>query len=184
MTTVKNLLMPNARALSAQRLYITCVDAARHPFFYQHTQVADTVNGRLEMIMLHVALVLVRLKTNDARHEAESQALIEAFFQDMDTYFRDSGVGDLKIGKKVRKLADLLYGRLGAYDAALADNAPQAALADAILRNVFRDVEVKAHYMQAAAQLAAYMRNAHAALATQPTQDILQAKMQWPIPAL
>ena len=44
------------------RLYGTIVAQARAPAFYQLYGVPDTVNGRLEMVMLHTVLFLRRLE--------------------------------------------------------------------------------------------------------------------------
>lgn len=180
-------LAPDKGALQAQRLYITCVEAARHPFFYQHAQLPDTVMSRLEMVMVHVALVLIRLRDTKKRYEAESQMLLEAFFQDMDRHFRDTGVSDLKVGKRVRKLADLLYGRLHAYEAGLEKGAAESVLTEAVLRNIFHALPAQPPTQEAnalpgeqAALVAAYLREVHAALAAQEASAIVNADVHWP----
>jgi cytochrome b pre-mRNA-processing protein 3 len=110
------------------------VAAARHPVFYADWSVPDTLDGRFDMISLHAFLVLDRLKGTE---QAFRQALVDELFADMDRSLREMGVGDLSVGKKVRKMAEVFYGRLAAYDQALA--ASQGALEAAIARNVFPD---------------------------------------------
>ena len=114
--------------------YEAIVAAARHPVFYADWGVADTLDGRFDMISLHAFLVLDRLKGTE---QAFRQGLVDELFADMDRSLREMGVGDLSVGKKVRKMAEVFYGRLAAYDQALAG--PEGTLEAAIARNVFPD---------------------------------------------
>lgn len=113
--------------------YVAIVAAARHDVFYADWLVPDTVDGRFDMITLHMFLVLDRLKGSEARFR---QDLVDEFFRDMDRSLREMGVGDLSVGKKVRKMAEAFYGRIAAYDKALAAG-DDASLEQAIARNVF-----------------------------------------------
>ncbi len=115
-----------------RRCYEAIVAAARHPVFYAEWGVADTLDGRFDMIALHAFLILDRLKGVEAGFR---QDLVDEFFRDMDRSLREMGVGDISVGKKVRKMAEVFYGRVAAYDKAMAD--PEALLPDAIARNVF-----------------------------------------------
>jgi cytochrome b pre-mRNA-processing protein 3 len=115
--------------------YEAIVAAARHPVFYADWGVPDTLDGRFDMIALHAFLVLDRLKGTE---QAFRQALVDELFADMDRSLREMGVGDLSVGKKVRKMAEVFYGRLAAYDQAL--TARPVALEAAIARNVFPEL--------------------------------------------
>ena len=117
-----------------RRLYEAIVAAARHPVPYAEWGVADTLDGRFDMITLHMFLVLDRLRSGATRFR---QDLVDEFFSDMDRSLRQMGVGDLSVGKKVRKMAEAFYGRISAYHAAL----PQGrdALIAALARNVYPD---------------------------------------------
>jgi cytochrome b pre-mRNA-processing protein 3 len=112
--------------------YEAIVAAARHPVFYADWGVPDTLDGRFDMITLHTFLVLDRLKGEE---QAFRQGLVDELFADMDRSLREMGVGDLSVGKKVRKMAEVFYGRVAAYDQALA-GAP-GALEAALARNIF-----------------------------------------------
>lgn len=117
-----------------RRLYEAIVAAARRPRLYEEMGVADTIDGRFDMIALHAYLAVDRLR----REERDfCERLIEEFFADMDRSLREMGVGDLSVGKKVRRMAEAFYGRVTAYERAFAegDDAMKAALA----RNVFPD---------------------------------------------
>jgi cytochrome b pre-mRNA-processing protein 3 len=139
------------RAPTAQRSsYEAIVAAARHPVFYASWGVPDTLDGRFDMISLHSFLVLDRLKGVEQDFR---QRLVDEMFADMDRSLREMGVGDLSVGKKVRKMAEVFYGRVAAYDAALAG--PPEALEAAIARNVFPDVQDSAGPRLLAAHVAA-----------------------------
>jgi cytochrome b pre-mRNA-processing protein 3 len=147
---------------SIASLYGMIVAQARAPAFYQYYGVPDTVNGRLEMIMLHAVLVLRRLEGGAAPGRALGQGLFDHFCRDMDASMREMGVGDLAVPRKMRRIGEAFYGRQAAYREALAapDEFPLAA---ALQRNVFAGASEPA----SAARLARYVREAERALAAQ-----------------
>ncbi|MBZ0324935.1 MAG: ubiquinol-cytochrome C chaperone family protein, partial [Alphaproteobacteria bacterium] len=141
--------------------------------FYAALGVPDTVDGRFELLALHMALVLMRLKDQGEEARELSQALFDRMFADMDRNLRDMGVGDLKVGKHVRRMAEALYGRLRAYERGLAA-AQDDALAEALRRNLFGTVTGDADAPRnCLADLTTYMRRAAAALDRQPVVEIL-----------
>lgn len=156
-----------------RRCYEAIVAAARHPAFYANWGVADTLDGRFDMISLHTWLVLDRLKGAEPGFR---QALVDEFFRDMDRSLRELGVGDLSVGKKVRKMAEVFYGRVTAYDAALAGEGE--ALVSAVARNVFPDAEEPA----GAAPLAGYVRDQRRHLALQDAAAIAGGQVSWKEP--
>lgn len=115
-------------------LWFRVVEISRLPEYYARCGVADTVEGRFDMIVNVLALVLLRLERR--RSLAKPAALLtELFVADMDGQLREKGVGDLMVGKHMGKLVSVLGGRLGALRQALAsDN--QGELALALERNV------------------------------------------------
>ena len=128
----KRLFRPKERP--ERGLYAAIVAAARHVQFYQKMGVADTIDGRFEMIVLHLFLVLNRLKGEGV--EELRQNLTDEFFRDMDGSLRELGVNDVTVGKKVRKLAESYYGRVLAYDKAIGQ--PEV-LEETIIRNIYAD---------------------------------------------
>ncbi len=124
---------------AARKLYETIVDQARQPVFYERGGVSDSLDGRFDMIVLHVIVVLHRLKGKP--FAALSQNLFDTFFADMDEALRDMGVGDLSVPKKIKAMSEAVYGRIAAYNAGLEAETPDA-LAEAVARNVFRTEEV------------------------------------------
>jgi cytochrome b pre-mRNA-processing protein 3 len=115
-------------------LWHRVVEVAREPQWYAKGGMADTVPGRFDCIVLVLSAVLIRLERDPAlRHPAAR--LTELFVSDMDGQLRQSGVGDLVVGKHIGKLMGALGGRLDVYRAALAE-ADNAALIEVIGRNV------------------------------------------------
>ena len=155
-------------------VYTAIVTAARRPVLYEAYGVADTIDGRFDMIVLHAFLVLERLKSGDATAQAFAQQLTDRIFLEMDHNLREMGVGDLSVGKRVRKLAEIFYGRVGAYQPAMA--AGEAELAGAFRRNIFPEGAAPAA-LQGLVRYALAMRDGVAKL--DPAR-VAQGELQFP----
>ncbi|MEQ1520512.1 MAG: ubiquinol-cytochrome C chaperone family protein [Aestuariivirga sp.] len=161
-----------AREKREKRLYGAIVAAARHVRFYEDMGVADTIDGRFEMIVVHLFLVLNRLKGEGV--EYLRQNLTDEFFADMDRSLRELGVSDVAVGKKVRKIAESYYGRVTAYDRALP--AGRKILEDAISRNIYPDGTSK----KSISAMADYFGAAAKYLGAAPLEQILQGELRFP----
>ncbi len=101
--------------------------AARSPALFAGLGVPDTVEGRFDLVAVHVAVLIRRLRNDpDRRGAALAQAVFDAMFADMDLNLREMGVGDLSVGKKVRQAWEAFHGRGRAPEAARA-SADEAA---------------------------------------------------------
>ncbi len=116
-----------------ETIYGMIVAQTREPAFYERFGVPDTVSGRFDLLLLHMWLVLRRLR-REGPPDPLSQALFDRFCEDMDGNLREMAVGDLAVPKRMRKFGEAFYGRMAAYDAAL--DAGGDALAQAIDKNV------------------------------------------------
>jgi cytochrome b pre-mRNA-processing protein 3 len=159
------------------RLYGAIVAQARDPFFYGTLGVPDTMEGRFDMLVLHVHLLFRRLAGEREAVRAIGQGVFDCFVGDMDASLREIGIGDLSVPKRMRAMGEAFYGRAAVYDEALAqaDNTP---LVSALRRNVYAG--------QAAAgvaRLAHYVRNAIGALAAQSADAIAEGRIEFPSPA-
>ena len=103
-----------------EAIYGMIVTQAREPLFYRDFGVPDTVNGRFDLLLLHLWLVLRRLKSVEGG-AALSQALFDHFCNDMDDNLREMGVGDLTVPKRMQAFGEAFYGRTAAYDLALTE---------------------------------------------------------------
>ena len=115
-------------------LWHRVVEIAREPQWYAHGGIADSVAGRFDAITVVLSLVLLRLETSEAG-KTESARLTELFVADMDGQLRQSGVGDVVMGKHMGRLMSALGGRIDAFRAALAEP-DNAALAAAVAREM------------------------------------------------
>ena len=153
-------------------LYGTIVAQARSPSFYLGYGVPDTVAGRLDMIMLHLVLLLLRLKREPSAAQSLGQDVFDLFCRDMDDNFREMGVGDLAVPKEMRRVGEAYYGRAKAYGDALA--AGDAELVGALTRNIFGKPS------RGARRLAAYVRAAACQLDAQ--EHFARGKLFFPDP--
>jgi cytochrome b pre-mRNA-processing protein 3 len=150
-----------------EAIYGMIVAQAREPLFYQALGVPDTVNGRFDMVVLHLWMVL-RQTERLGGGGGLAQALFDRFCSDMDHNLRELGTGDLAVPRRMREFGEAFYGRCAAYDLALAggeeprgqDPRGDNPLAQALCRNIFNGRE-----FEQARRLAAYVGQALAVLA-------------------
>ncbi|WP_018697724.1 ubiquinol-cytochrome C chaperone family protein [Amorphus coralli] len=165
------------KGVEVDGLYRSIVAQARHPVFYRDWSVADTVDGRFEMLVLHLVLSVERLRGENRAISPAGQAVFDLFLKDMDRSLREMGVGDLSVGKRMKKLGKQVYGRFDAFGPALAAGDRQT-LAEAIDRNVFAGDPKP----DDANRLAGYALTAAEQLASQSTSDIESGRVNWPEP--
>lgn len=118
---------------AVDRLYQRAVVQARSPVFYQEFGIADTLDGRFEMVVLHVSALVDGLREPSGALSPSGQELFDAFLADMEQNIRSFGIGDTSLSKKMKKMGAAFYGRFDAYRRAKDD---PAALSAAVARNV------------------------------------------------
>lgn len=123
---------PSPTRADAEQLLDGVIKASRNPAFFGAGRVPDSLGGRFEVVTLHAALALVRLREADAP-KGLAQHFTDVLFKYFDSGLREAGVGDLAVPKRMFRMASDFYGRLNAYAQALDEG--EAALADAIGRN-------------------------------------------------
>jgi cytochrome b pre-mRNA-processing protein 3 len=163
-----------APAGTIEAIYGMIVAQAREPLFYREMGVPDTVDGRFDMVLLHLWLVLRRLRPIE-RGAGLSQALFDHFCSDMDANLREMGVGDLTVPKRMQKFGEAFYGRAAAYDTAL--QAGAEPLAEALCKNVFGGRDIAQ-----ARRLAAYAGTVIAVLTDVNDTAIRGARWEFPAP--
>ena len=164
---------------AAEQLYRDLVNQARMPVFYRELGVPDTPEGRFEMVGLHVALLVRRLRAGDTVGMALAQELFDLMFADMDESLRHLGIGELSVGKQVKRLAGHFYARLGALDRALS-TMPAAPLAPMLRTNVYHGG--KAPAAQQLDALVSYVVAAEHGLRAQAVEDLLAGRARWRAP--
>lgn len=173
---LSGLWKPRAAVVAGRALYDKAVAQARRPALYTALHAPDTVEGRFELYTLHVVLLLHRLKGQGAKAADISQALFDAYLKGLDDALREIGVGDLSVGKKMRKLGEAFYGRARNYDDALSALPDTGALSAVIGRTVL------AGEASGPEPLTAYAVSAVEALASQDMEALLEGRVEWPQP--
>ncbi len=159
-----------------QALYGAIVAQARSVAFYARYGVPDTVEGRFEVIVLHLVLVMTRLGGDQAPGRGGGpqneigQQLFDVFCRDLDDNLREMGVGDMAVPRRMRAFGEAFYGRKAAYTAALGD-AGNTALEKALARNIFGMAAAD----DRAIALARYARAAAIGLGAMPEDELLAA---------
>jgi cytochrome b pre-mRNA-processing protein 3 len=161
----------------ARAVYDRIVAQARAPAFYAGLGVPDTPEGRFEMLALHLFLVLHRLKRErgDPVLAALAQRLADRLVADMDANLREMGAGDLGVGRRVKRMAGALYGRIAAYEAGL--DAGEAALRATLRRTVFATAAPAEEQVAAAVQ---YLLAARDLLAARRAAELAQGMIDFP----
>ena len=179
-------LMRHAKRRGQERdhalsLYIAAVEQARRPGFYTECEVADSLDGRFDLIVLHVFLVVRALRPSGEPGKRLSNLIFKMMMDDMDMNLREMGVGDLSVGKRIKSMARAFYGRSAAYDAAFdaerdaaPDGVAEEGLEAALRRNIYGAEEPNPG---ALALLLGYVRGADDALAAAPAAALLSGQV-------
>ena len=168
------------RRRAAGGLYVALVEQARRPEIFLACGIPDTPEGRFEMVLLHAFVVMHRLKQDRPVAGLLAQDLFDLMFDDMDQNLREMGVGDLSVGKKVKRMARAFYGRIVAYEKAI-DAQDDAILAAALTRNLYGG---RPPDDRALALLTAYLRGQVATLAGQPIDGLTAGIVRFAEPSL
>lgn len=159
---------------AARALYMNAVDQAREPYFYRELGVPDTVDGRFDMISMHVILIMLRL-SDDKSGARVNQALFDVMFQDMDRALREMAIGDLSVPKHMKRMMNGFNGRLQHYRQGLSE---AEDLTGVLQRNIYGTVE--APDPEVMVRMSAYLRQAHRDLQATETKKILDGRVYYP----
>jgi cytochrome b pre-mRNA-processing protein 3 len=158
-------------------LYGAIVTQARSPAFYGPYEVPDTIEGRFDLIVLHLVLLLRRLEQEDGPARGLGQLLFDTFCHDLDGNLREMGIGDLAVPKHMRRFGEAFYGRQAAYVAAF-DAADERDFEKALARNIFQTDGID----ERAVCLARYARAALSELDAQEQDALIRGEVVFPNP--
>ena len=171
------------RRRTGQQLYERIVAQARTPALYEGCGVPDTMDGRFEMVLLHTALALDRLRSEGSEGQWLGQALMERLVADMDDALRQIGLGDDSVAIRMKRVAGALGERGRDYGAALqqpdAEAVPGMERALATHVHGLRESDT-ASATPATARLARYALRARTALAGIAREDVLAGRIGFP----
>jgi cytochrome b pre-mRNA-processing protein 3 len=159
------------RRFPVDTLFARVAEASRRPALYIEGGIPDSFEGRFESLTLHLFLVLRRLRELPPPAAELAQEFIDAAFAYLELGFRNGGVSDIAVPKKMKKIGQMFYGRVQAYEAALAAPGLEA-LSEALARNACAP--------EAAPALAAFVRAAQEALAAADLDAVLHREELFP----
>lgn len=152
---------------------------ARRPEFFTAGQVPDTTEGRFELLLLHLFILLHAVRDLPGT-ESFRQGVFDTAFGYLDWNLREIGVGDMTVGKKIRRMAEIFYGRIRQYHDAL--EAGEDALAEAIGSRLY-PVAARPDAGVTRA-LAAYAANAVSVLRRAAATIVSSGEVNFPAPVL
>jgi cytochrome b pre-mRNA-processing protein 3 len=172
---IRNWWRQPSRDRNIKTIYGVIVAQARAPVFYAEYGVPDTVDGRFDMIVLHLFLYVRRMSGRG--NGGPGQPLFDRFCADLDGNLREMGVGDLTVPKRMQKYAEAFYGRCAAYEKVLSAGDSEAAVLT-IARNVFGREEP----LPGAQRLADYMFESSVALSLIEDVALERGQFRFPTP--
>ena len=157
----------------SEKLYITIVEHARQKEFYLNYGVADSSDGRFDMIVVHLFLLFRRLKSDPFRTKELSQAIFDLTFADMDKNLREMGVGDIGVNHRIKGMVKALYGRVAAYEKGITLN-DTYLLEAAVEKNIYRKISPKNSQIK---KLTLYIRNEAQNLENQSIDELMRGNL-------
>jgi cytochrome b pre-mRNA-processing protein 3 len=169
----------NPSEQDAAPAYAAVLMQVRRPQFYAQFSVPDTFDGRFDLMLVHLFLLIDRMIAEGPAGLDFNQDLFDVTFADMDQTLRERGIGDMGMPKHMRRMMKAFNGRMHAYDIAIKGT---AAMEEVLARNLFGTIEnPPAHGLAA---MAAYIRDSRDALRTQSFENIKAGRAVFaPLPA-
>lgn len=162
-----------ARKQRAKALHECMLAGALAPALYESGLALDTFDGRFEMAALHGALMMRHLREIEPDGKELAQDLYEAIFDGFDYSYRETGVGDSSISRKVRGLGERFFGLARNLDMALESNSDEG-LESFVTRNGLGG--------QAPGALIGYLQSTDKMLARLDGEVQNPAQIKWPSP--
>lgn len=157
---------PQTTGQIAQGLYEAALIQTRKPEFYTECGVPDSFDGRFDLLLVNIFILLRHMKDH-LEYEEISQALFDATFKNMDQTLREMGIGDMGIPKHMKRMMKAFNGRMHSYLAAIdpdslndveIEGIKKTTLEEALRRNLFGTVEGDDLNANHPAKIAHYIR--------------------------
>ena len=159
------LFSHKSTSAAARDLYIAVVKRMREPVFYEDFSVSDTLPGRFDLLMVHVFLLLHRLKTEGEAAKGLAQEIFDIMICDLDQNLREMGIGDEGVRHRIKDMSEGYHGRVVAYEQALGTGDAETQLHAALHRNLYAALQVPDAHI---AHIARYFLATRDHLANQP----------------
>ena len=89
-------------------LYTTIANLSREKMFYDALKLDDKLETRIYLIFIHFSLVFNILKKKNISKKI-TQDIFDNLFQNIEYHFRELGMGDVSVNKKMKDLNRIFY---------------------------------------------------------------------------
>ena len=120
--------------LPHEALYKKILVQSYNDWFFDDLEVKKDINGRFEIIILHIFIVFNSLDQNNSENKLFKQNLLETFIDELESTYRELGISDNTFAKKMKIAAKSMYGRLSIYSDTINDS---KSFNEALLRNIW-----------------------------------------------
>ena len=120
--------------LPHEALYKKILVHSYNEWFFKDLEVKNDINGRFEIIILHIFIVFNSLDKNNSENKLFKQNLLETFIDELESTYRELGISDNTFSKKMKIAAKSMYGRLSIYSDTIND---RKSFEEALLRNIW-----------------------------------------------
>ena len=120
--------------LPHETLYKKILVHSYNDWFFKDLEVKNDINGRFEIIILHIFIIFNSLDQNNSENKLFKQNLLETFIDELESTYRELGISDNTFSKKMKIAAKSMYGRLSIYSNTIND---RKSFDEALLRNIW-----------------------------------------------
>ena len=93
----------------ATRIYRRLMEVSRRPGFYGEGRVPDTFQGRTELLIAHVSVVMKACQQHGENGRLLQQALFDIMRDDFDVALREEGYSDAGVKHRIKPMMKLFY---------------------------------------------------------------------------
>ena len=97
-------------------LYKRILKSSYERYFYKKLMVPDTLDGRFDLIILHIFVILKIYKNSSEQNKNFTQKLFDIFMLEVESSYREMGISDQSFSKKMKVVIESFYGRTKMYD--------------------------------------------------------------------
>ncbi len=157
----------------ANLLYASAFNHARSTRFYVEYDVPDTLDGRFDLLLVHLFLIINRMQGEGRKGAQLAQALFDTTFADMDQGLRENGIGDMGLPKHMRRMMLAFNGRMHSY----AEGLDKGNLEQVLARNLYGTLEEPDPDMLS--RMAGYIQENVDWLEKQTSEDIFEGRVKF-----
>ena len=162
-----------AEIKDAKNLYQKAMAQSRKPELYGDDLCADTTDGRMEILCMHLSIIMYALREHGEMGAKLTQALYDVMIDDFDVALREEGLADTGVSRRIKPLAKMFFARAKQYADALTANRSAEKLRVIINDNICKTGVNSALYVT-------YIKNFHANLTGKSLGDIASGKLEFP----